>query len=153
MDTAYTLSKFLHIVGAIIWIGGVTAVFVINARLAREQDYSTLAAMTRQSRFFGAAIVGPAALITLIAGIVMVAVSGLGAPLWVVWGFAAIVLSIALGASFIRITYGKLEALTGTPSPDAARVFALQGRLGVLNGINLLLLLSTVWAMVFKPTL
>jgi len=153
MYTAYTLSKFLHIVGAIIWIGGVTAVSVINARLAREQDYSTLAAMTRQSRFFGAAIVGPAAFITLIAGIVMVAVSGLGAPLWVIWGFAAIVLSIALGASFIRITYGKLEALTGAPNPDVAQVFTLQGRLGVLNGINLFLLLSTVWAMVFKPTL
>lgn len=153
MYTAYNLSKFLHIVGAIIWIGGVVAVAVINARLAREKDLSVLAAMTRQSRFFGAAIVGPAALTTLVAGIVMVAVSNIGAQFWVIWGFSVIVLSIALGASFIRITYEKLGELAGVPSPSTARVLVLQGRLGVLNGINLLLLLSAVWAMVFKPTL
>lgn len=152
MYTAYNLFKFLHITGAIIWVGGLVMVGVINARLARGEDRSTLAAMARQSRFFGAAIVGPAALITLIAGIVMVAVSGLGAPLWVLWGFAAIVLSVALGATFLRRTGTALSERLHAGADDS-HTKSLQRRLATLNIINLLLLFSAIWAMVFKPTL
>ena len=36
MDTVYNLFKFLHIVGAIIWIGGVITASIYNARIARE---------------------------------------------------------------------------------------------------------------------
>jgi putative copper export protein len=93
----YTLFKFLHICSAIVWLGGTIAVSVLTARIAREHDGTVLAAIARQSRFFGAAVIGPAAGLTLIAGIVMIATSGLGAPLWVIWGFAAIVVSIGLG--------------------------------------------------------
>lgn len=153
MYMTYTLFKLLHIVAAIIWVGGLAAVGLINARLARGEDRSTLAAMARQSRFFGTAVVAPAAFITLIAGIGMVAVSGLGAPLWIIWGFAAIVLSIALGATFLRRTGTALSECLQTAGVDDSRTKSLQRRLATLSIINLLLLFSAVGAMVFKPTL
>jgi len=153
MDTLYTLFKFLHVIGAIIWIGGVTTTSILNARVAREQDGAVLAAMSRQSRFFGMAIIGPAAGLTLIAGIVMIAVSGLGVPLWVIWGFAAIIVSIGLGATLIRRAGEELSNMAATATPGDTRLSALQRRLAILNTINVLVLLSAVWAMVFKPEL
>jgi uncharacterized membrane protein len=153
MDMVYTLFKFLHIVGAIVWIGGVVAVNFVNARVAREKDGTVLAAMSRQSRFYGMAVVGPAAGLTLIAGIVMIAVSGLGVPLWVIWGFAAIIVSMALGATLIRRDGEELSEIAATAAPDDPRVRAVQQRLTTLNIINVLVLLSSVGAMVFKPTL
>lgn len=153
MDTVYTLFKFLHIVGAIVWIGGVVAVSIISARIAREQDGAVLAAVSRQSRFYGMAVVGPAAGVTLLAGIVMIAISGLGVPLWVIWGFAAIIVSMALGATLIRRAGEELSNVAATAAPGDPRQLALQQRLTTLNIINMLLLLSAVGAMVFKPAL
>ena len=153
MDTIYTLCKFLHIVGAIVWIGGVATTSIVNARIAREQDRALLAAMARQSRFFGAAILGPAAGVTLLAGILMIAVSGLGVPLWVIWGFVAIIVSIGLGATLIRRAGEELSSIAEAATPGDARLRALQQRLAMLNSINVIVLLSAVWAMVFKPEL
>ena len=153
MFTVYNLFKFLHIIGAIVWIGGVITAAIINARVAREKDQTVLAAVARQSRFHGVAVIGPAAGLTLIAGIVMIAVSGLGVPLWVIWGFAAIIVSVALGATLIRRAGEELSEVAATAEPGDPRQSALQRRLATLNTINVLLLLSAVWAMVFKPTL
>ena len=153
METVYTLFKFLHIVGAIIWIGGVVAVNVINARVANEKGGAALATLARQSRFYGMAIVGPAAGLTLIAGIVMIAVSGLGIPLWVIWGFVAILVSMGLGATLIRRGGEELSQIAATAAPGDPRVGTVQQRLTTLNIVNVLVLLSAVAAMVFKPTL
>ena len=153
MNIVYMLFKFLHIIGAIVWIGGVIAVNVISVRIAREKEGAVLAALARQSRFYGVAVIGPAAGLTLIAGIVMIATSGLGVPLWVIWGFIAILVSMGLGATLIRRSGEELSQVAATAGPTDPRVLSLQQRLTTLNIINVLVLLSAVWAMVFKPTL
>ena len=153
MTTLYTLLKFLHIVGAIGWIGGYVNFSILSTRAAHETDPAVVAAMTRLMRLNGMLLIGPASGLTLLAGIAMIAVSGLGAPLWVIWGFTAIIVSVALGAILIRRTNEKVHEVTEAAEPDDARLSVLQRRLMVLNIINVLVLLSAVWAMVFKPTL
>jgi len=65
----------------------------------------------------------------------------------------AILLSIGLGATLTRSTTQRLGALAATPNSDRAHIAALQSRLRMLSALNILLLLSAVWAMVSKPTL
>jgi uncharacterized membrane protein len=153
METIYTLFKFLHIVGAIGWIGGVVTFNILSARAAREKDQTVLAAMTGLMRFNGMAVIGPASGLTLIAGIVMLAVSGLGVPLWVIWGFATMIVSVALGATLIRRANEEVREMAARADAGEQRLSGLQQRLLTLNIINVLVLLSAVWAMVFKPTL
>ena len=153
MDTLYTLFKFLHIVGVIGWIGGVVTFSILSARVAREKDQAVLEALTGLMRLNGMLLIGPASGLTLIAGIVMIAVSGLGVPLWVIWGFAAMIVSVALGATLIRRANEEVRELAARAEPGEQRLSGLQQRLLTLNIINVLLLLSAVWAMVFKPTL
>ncbi|WP_152541166.1 DUF2269 family protein [Kallotenue papyrolyticum] len=50
MVTAYTLFKFLHIVGAIGWLGGFLAFSIISTRSARKKDAAVLAARERLIR-------------------------------------------------------------------------------------------------------
>jgi hypothetical protein len=83
----------------------------------------------------------------------MIAISGLGVPFWIIWGFAAIILSVALGATLIRRVGEELSELAQAAEADEPRLMVVQRRLATLNAINVLLLLSAVWAMVFKPTL
>jgi uncharacterized membrane protein len=153
MSTIYTLFKFLHIVGAIGWIGGLVTFGLLSARFAREQDQAVLEALTRLMRVNGMAIIGPSSGLTLIAGIVMIAVSELGVPLWVIWGFSAIVVSVVLGVTLIGRTSKELREVAGAAEPGQLRMSTLQRRLVALNIVNVLVLLSAVWAMVFKPAL
>ncbi len=154
MYTTYNLFKFLHVVAVIVWLGGVVALMVIPARLARERNVAATAALGRQAAFYGQSVVGPAAVITLVAGIVMVVVGRIGfEQLWIAYGLLGMVVSMALGGALLSRLGHQLNELSESDDPDPARMSALQARLRTYNLINVLILLSVVWAMVFKPTL
>lgn len=154
MFTVFTVFKFLHVASVIIWLGGVCTLTVLNLRLSREQERSVLLALLRLSNFYGKAIVGPAMALTLIAGIATAANVGYDfGSLWITWGFVAIFASLLLGVTLMRSVNGKLGKLVPVAEPGEPRLRALQGQLATLNVINVLLLLSAVGAMVFKPTL
>lgn len=154
MVSTYTLLKFIHVAAAMIWVGGAVAITVLTARLVREQDRGVLLALAKRAGSFGGAVLGPAAVTTLIAGIATAATVGFPfSSLWITWGFTGVLASIILGATLIRRTFVEMEQIAATPGADEVRLNALQARLSTLNLANLLILLSTVGAMVFKPTL
>lgn len=145
----YNLLKFLHIVGAIAWVGGLIAVAVLNARFSQREDRSARVAMTRQTRAMAAFVMMPGAILALIGGIGMMALARTGFPLWIDWGLAAIMLSILLGATVLRKAGSELtQRLSGS-----GEVRRLERRLALWSVINIAVLLSAVWAMVFKPAL
>jgi uncharacterized membrane protein len=150
MFTLYSFFKFLHVVSAIVWIGGVATLTFVNARLSKVKQPEAVQALSKESNFYSRVVVGPAAALTLVAGIATALQMGVSfSVLWIGWGFTAIFLSLILGVTFIRVTNNKLSlAMTSSGS-----IVGLQNRLALFNIINLLLLLSTVWMMVFKPTL
>lgn len=124
---------------------------VLNGRLAGELDRPGTAALATRSRAIGARIFGPAAIVTLLAGIGMLAVVELGSPLWVVWGMSVVFASFVLSGVFIRRLAGRLADQVASEQSDPTEIAALRSRLGLVNVLNLLLLLSAVWAMVVKP--
>jgi uncharacterized membrane protein len=144
------LFKFLHVLSVIVWVGGVLTVNVLQVLVGRGSDRAAQASLLRLSDLYGRAIIAPAAALTLLTGLVRVEQIGVGyGTFWVAWGIAAIVLSIALGATMIRATNAALSGL----APDDPRWPTLLRRATILFAVNLLLLLSALWAMEFKPTL
>ena len=153
MDSLYLLLKFLHIAAVIVWIGGVVALTMFNARFARLGDTAAQAAMGQASEVFGRTVIAPAMAVTLLAGLWMAGQFGIPfSSLWIVWGLVGFVGFILIGIIAIGRAAGELGRLTSS-GPDDPRVAALRQRLGLLGAVNLLLLASVVWAMVFKPTL
>ena len=154
MFTIYNLFKFLHVVAVIVWIGGVVTVGILNARVARAGNRAAMAALGQQTGALARSLLGPSAAIAFVTGFVAVLDSDYEfTSLWVVWGMVAIFLSMFLGAGPIRRTGEELAIGASNPKPEHARVAALGNRLRTLNAINLIVLFSAVWAMVFKPTL
>jgi uncharacterized membrane protein len=152
--TVYSLFKFLHIVAVILWVGGVFTVGILNARIARTGERSAMAALGQQSAAFGRTLIGPAAGTALVSGLVMIVDGGIEfTTLWVLWGLIALVLSMFLGSGPIRRAGEELAHRSSNPESDGARVAALRNRLRSLNAVNLVIIFSAVWAMVFKPTL
>jgi uncharacterized membrane protein len=144
------LFKFLHVLAVIVWLGGVLTVNVLQVLVSRGGDRAEQASLLRLGDLYGRAVIAPAAAFTLLTGVVRVEQIGVGyGTFWVAWGIVAILASIALGATLIRATNATLRRLAA----DDPRWPSLLRRAATLYGVNLLLLLSALWAMEFKPTL
>jgi len=150
----YAILKVVHVLSVVVWIGGATALAAVTARLLRTGDRATLAAFVPHSIKFGQTMGGPSSLLVLATGIAMVIVGKVGfRPLWVSWGFAAILLQIVFGAFVMRKrTMNLSAALAATPS-DEARVADAGRSLRVGTLIYLLIMTSAIVVMVLKPTL
>jgi uncharacterized membrane protein len=144
------LFKFLHVLAVIVWLGGVLTVNLLQVLVSRGDDRAAQASLLRLGDLYGRAVIAPAAAFTLLTGVVRVEQLGVGyGTFWVAWGIVAILASIALGATLIRATNATLRRLAA----DDPRWPSLLRRAATLYGVNLLLLLSALWAMEFKPTL
>jgi putative copper export protein len=151
--TVENLFRFLHILSVIVWVGGVLTVNVLQLLTGRGHDRAAQSSLMHLSDLYGRAVISVAAAATLLTGVVRVEQIDVGyGTLWVAWGFAAVALSLALGATLIRGTNVELRRVAADGAADDPRWPALQRRALVLFVVNLLLLLSAVWAMEFKPT-
>jgi uncharacterized membrane protein len=153
MSMLYSTLKFVHVIAVVIWLGAMITLAVLFARLVRERESGALQLLARQSEFVGRALIGPAAIVTLLAGGALVWELGTGMAAWIWWGLIGFVVSVALGAGVMQRAGRQLSTVAANPNPDAATIDALQRRLRVLGIVNIVILLSVVWAMVAKPTL
>ena len=143
----YLILKTLHILGVIVWMGGMTTILLLYARLGAKRQPAALRQVLDVAAEFGQRVVGPAAGITLIAGIALIIMYDIGLPVWVWWGIAGMTGSMAIGGGAIRRATLRLMATLDAGGDYEAELRGLM-RLAV---INLLILASTVAAMVIKP--
>ncbi|HEX6615284.1 MAG TPA: DUF2269 family protein [Gemmatimonadales bacterium] len=152
MSTTYLIFKFLHVAAVIVWLGGLLTVGVIEARTALSGDRGVMAHLVHVSAWHGPRVIGPAAFVTLVAGMAMLMVSPYGfGNAWVIWGLAALILSVGIGAELQRRAGLELEKRLEAGTRGDQRIGALHRRLARLNLLNVLVLASAVWVMVFKP--
>jgi uncharacterized membrane protein len=154
VPTAYNLFKFLHVAAAAMWVGGVAALAILNARVARQRDAAALVVTARESAFYGRRVVGPAMGVVLLAGFAMIGLYHIRfTTFWIVCGFVGFVGSAMIGGLVTARAGTELTQLATSASRDESRMGVLQRRLGLLAAANLLLLFAVIWAMVCKPTL
>lgn len=153
--TRYELFKFLHIVGAIAWVGGGIGLVILAQRFVRAKDHAGLLSLGNQGQALGTRLFMPASLVTVGFGIAMVATEPRLAftDLWILIGFGGI---LGSGVAQMLVSarndkrFMELATEHGLDHPDVAAAARKVGYGGVLDvGI----LLFVVWAMVAKPTL
>lgn len=148
----YTLAKYLHVVAAMAWVGGVLLAGVLTARRGAADDEVAAAAVARINRT-SSRVIGPAAVLTLLAGIATTVIGGIPmSTLWVVCGYAGVAVTMVLGGGVLGRTTVRLEQVAAADGRSAPQAVALQQRINRIGVFNLLVLLSTVWAMVAKPS-
>ncbi len=140
--TAQNAWLFLHLAGVLTWVGGGIAVSTLTARLFARGDRAGLFAHLRNTEFVGKAVLMPASVATLVGGIGLMAAEHVEMQPWVGWGFGALVVAAVLGATFARRAAAAVLASGGAEGA---------GRLVAWNATILLVLVSAVAAMVFKP--
>ena len=149
----YNLLKFVHVASIAVWFGGLVTMLTLNRLLVKAGDGAASQAIGRQGQGISMRLFMPAMLLTLITGIGMVQVGQLSfSLLWIVWGMAGLFVSLFIGAVLTGAAARKLAGQAARGEIDAAGVARAQRRMMAFAILNMLLLLSIIWAMVAKPS-
>jgi uncharacterized membrane protein len=152
--TNYTGFKFVHVLAAVVWVGGACVVQVYALLALRTNDPVRVAAFAGDTEFVGTRIFIPASLILLVSGLFTVHASG-GAwsysQGWVQFGLAIVVLSIVVGAGYLGPESGRIARATEAHGVASAEVQARIRRIFLVSRIELVLLLCVIFDMVVKP--
>jgi uncharacterized membrane protein len=149
----YNVLKFIHVTSIAVWFGGLVTLLLLNRIFIGAGDQTTAQALGRQGGKLSTRLFLPAVFITLITGIGMVQVRDLGfGTTWIVWGIIGLIASTVIGGALTGATARKLAARVAAGTADRALIVATQRRMLWFAIVNMLVLLSVIWAMVAKPS-
>ena len=147
--TWYELLLFVHIAGAIIWIGGAFLVQVYGMIELRSGDAASIARFAGNVGRIGERMFTPISVVVVLAGIgLMLDGDWPWGRLWVVFALIAFTGSFLLGAGVLGPTAKRIAAV----GPETAEGQGLIRRVFALLRVDLMFLFAIVFAMVVKPT-
>ena len=149
----YDIAKLIHVVAAILWIGGGVMITIYNARLWNAKDVQGLRSVNDVASSLGKAYFMPLAIVTLIAGIVMVLDTDAIAfsDAWISIGFAGIILTALIGPLRIEPAAERLAESIQANGIEAQETVAIQQQVRMWSMIDLVILLVVTWAMIYRP--
>jgi uncharacterized membrane protein len=150
--TTYQWYLAIHILAAVIWVGGDAVTQIYAVRAMASNDASRIAGFSADIAWVGTRLFLPASLVLVIFGFLLVDEGSWSYDFWVVfgivvWAFSALVGSLFLGPESGRIA-DAVEA-HGADSPEVGRRIA---RTLMISRIELFLLILAVLDMALKPT-
>ncbi len=149
----YDWLVLLHIIAAIVWVGGGFATQVYAERARRATDPARLAGFARDIEWAGSRVFAPASLLVIVVGIVMVLVNPAWdfGQLWITLALVGVAISFITGAVFLGPESGRIGKLIEERGPEDPEVLRRIGRTLVISRIDYVVLLLVVGLMVFKP--
>jgi uncharacterized membrane protein len=149
----FELMKTLHVIAAVIWVGGAVTIQILAVRLQRAGTPQQLVSFARDAEWMGTHVYLPSSILVLLLGIGMVVDTYGFSQLWIILGLIGIGLSVAIGAGYLGPQSGKLATLIERKGPDDPETQAALSRIFTVSRIDLVILLLIVVDMVVKPGL
>ena len=150
--TGYTFFKSIHVITAVIWVGGAAMIQAYAFRILRTGDGKRQADFAKDTEVIGMRVFIPASLILFLAAIaMMVNLDWSWSQNWIVLGVIAFGLSFALGAGFIGPESGRIAERIEKEGPDSPAVQARIRRILMISRCELVVLLIVIVNMVVKP--
>jgi hypothetical protein len=151
--TWYEFLKTVHVLLAILWLGGAITFQLIANRILKEDPSTRLVGFSRDTEAIGMKIFLPASIVLLLAGVLMVIdTPGIDfTDAWIVIGLGGILSTIIIGAGFLGPEAGRLGALIEEKGENDPEVVQRISRILMIGRIDLTILLIVAANMVIKP--
>lgn len=150
--TWYTLFKSVHVLTAVLWVGGGAMIQAYAFRIIRTGDARRQAEFAKDTEVVSMRVFIPATWILLLAGIAMMINADLTwGQNWVVLGFIAFALSFVIGAGFLGPESGRIAAVIERDGPASPEAQARIGRILLISRCELVVLMTVIVNMVVKP--
>ena len=152
METS-EIALLVHVVAAIIWVGGAFAVQVLAWRTLARDDATEVARFAGDAEVIGMRVFMPASLVVLLAGAWLVYDGPWRVDdLWVMLALGLFALSFVTGAGFLGPESGRISRGMAERGAEDADVQRRIRRIMLVSRIELVWLLAIVALMVLKPT-
>lgn len=149
--TWYDVWKLLHVLAAIVWVGGGLMLNILAALAIRSPLPGRRVELAREAEKVGMRLFAPMGLLLVIMGFVLVEKGEWGYHLWVILGLIAYGLSFLTGLLFIGPESGRIGKAIEREGPDSPAVAARIDRILLVSRIELTILFLVVVDMVLKP--
>lgn len=135
----YNVLKLIHILAAIVWVGGGVFAQIYVTKLYREPDRSRVMAFAREVEKLGLQVFMPASIVVLIMGVVMVAYSPAWhlTQLWILLGLGGIVSTIVIGTAFLGPEAGRIARLGAERGQDDPELLQRVKRIFTISRIDI----------------
>jgi uncharacterized membrane protein len=145
--------KLLHILGAIVWVGGGVMLSLVGGRAKKSGDPRIIADFAKTLSYVGLRALMPAVIVVLVTGVwIVLATSGFSfTQLWVLLALGAFAIAFLIGAVYLSRVAINLERLATGTNPEPLAIRDLLSRWIIGYQVILLVLVFAVWDMVFKP--
>jgi uncharacterized membrane protein len=150
--TWYTFFKSVHVVAAVIWVGGALMIQAFALRILRTRDARRMAEFAKDSEVIGMRVFIPATWLLLLAAIGMMVNLDLSwGQNWIVFSLIAWALSFVVGAGFLGPESGRIAAIIEREGPESPAAQARISRILLISRCEVVILLAVVVNMVVKP--
>jgi uncharacterized membrane protein len=147
----YQVLVFIHIVSAVIWVGGAFFAQLLALRAQGASDPTVLPTISRYFEYLGMRVFMPASIVLFIAGAIMVAQAYSFGDLWVSVSMGLWLLSVIAGALYIGPRTKKIAELFEAEGPSSTAARALLGKVFLVSRLELVSFAIILVMMVFKP--
>jgi uncharacterized membrane protein len=148
----YALFKAVHVVFAVVWIGGGTLVTICGIRAQRSNDVREVLSVARQAAFAGEKIFAPAGLVVFLMGIAMMVNTSWGwGHFWIVAGLLGYAGTFVTGVAVLSPLAKRIGASAEANGPEHPETLALIDRILLVARVDIALLLLVIVDMVVKP--
>jgi uncharacterized membrane protein len=151
--TRYELLLFLHVAGAIIWLGAGFLVTVLELKAGRSGDPAEMRQVGETNNWLTPRLFIPSALATFVLGILLT-IEGPWSfrDLWIVLGLSGFATTFITGIGFLSPEAKRLDAAIAAHGPTSPQAQRHMHRLVVATRVDMVVLFAVVLVMAAKPS-
>jgi len=147
----YQTWKALHVLFAIVWIGGALMIQLFAFRVLREDDSSRIARFASDVEFVATRTFIPSSLLLVVLGFVLMHQGHWQWHFWAIFALVVWALSFLSGALYLGPTSGKVGKLIEERGGVDAEIKGMIERLLFHSRVELVLIALVAMDMVLKP--
>lgn len=142
----------VHILAAVLWVGGGAAITILARRAASSGDRQQMLQFSRDADWIGPRFYAPLSVLLLIMGILLVNEAGYEhSDPFVSIGYAGWVISFLIGTVFYSRANREREEIVQREGVESDAFMANFRRVATVSTLEVALLLAVVVAMAVKP--
>lgn len=148
----YALFKAVHVLLAVVWVGGGVTILIHGVRAQAANDARMIVTIAQQAAFMGEKVFAPAGLVTFLMGIAMMINTSWGwGHFWIVVGLIGYAATFTVGIAVLSPLAKKIAKTAEEKGPDHPDTLALVDRIMLIGRFDVAVLLLVVLDMVTKP--
>jgi uncharacterized membrane protein len=148
----YSLFKAVHVLLAVIWVGGGVTIMIHGIRAQMANDTRQILTIAQQAAFMGEKVFAPAGLVTFLMGIAMMINTSWGwGHFWVIAGLLGYASTFIVGVGVLSPLAKKIAQTAEEKGPEHPDTMALIERIMLIGRFDVAVLMLVVVDMVTKP--